>query len=58
MIGRPSPEDLDAVTRMAAQGPLRIPIARTVPLGDAIPALIELERHGTPKGGKLVITLG
>jgi NADPH:quinone reductase-like Zn-dependent oxidoreductase len=58
MIGRPSPTDLDAVADMAAQGPLRIPIAREVPLGDAIPALTELERHGTPKGGKLIITLG
>jgi NADPH:quinone reductase-like Zn-dependent oxidoreductase len=58
MMGRPSPEDLGAVARMAAEGRLRVPIARTVPLGDAIPAITELERHSTPKGGKLVITAG
>lgn len=58
MMGRPSPKDLDEVVRMAARGELRIPVARTVPLADAIPALTELERHGTPKGGKLIITTG
>jgi NADPH:quinone reductase-like Zn-dependent oxidoreductase len=57
MMGQPSTEDLEEVVRMAAQGRLRIPIARTVPLADAIPALTELERHGTPKGGKLIITI-
>jgi NADPH:quinone reductase-like Zn-dependent oxidoreductase len=55
LMGRPSTEDLDQVARLAAHGRLRIPIARTVPLADAISALTELERHGTPKGGKLVI---
>lgn len=56
MMGRPSTADLDEVARLAAQGRLRIPIARTVPLADAIPALTELERHRTPTGGKLIIT--
>ncbi|MEU0791846.1 NADP-dependent oxidoreductase [Amycolatopsis sp. NPDC005961] len=56
MLGRPSPEDLDEVAQLAARGQLRIPIARTVSLAAAIPALSELERHGTPKGGKLIIT--
>lgn len=58
MMGRPSTEDLDEVVGMAARGELRIPVARTVLLADAIPALTELERHGTPKGGKLIITTG
>ena len=58
MIAKPSTKDLDEVARMAAQGRLRIPIARTVPLADAIPALTDLERHRTPKGGKLIITAG
>ncbi|MEU8357136.1 NADP-dependent oxidoreductase [Nonomuraea sp. NPDC048882] len=58
LMGRPSTNDLDLVTRLAAQGALRIPIARTVPLADAIPVLTELERHGTPKNGKLIVTAG
>jgi NADPH:quinone reductase-like Zn-dependent oxidoreductase len=58
MIAQPSTKDLDEVVRIAAQGRLRIPIARTVPLADAIPALTELERHSTPRGGKLIITAG
>ncbi len=58
MMGRNSTTDLDQVAHLAAQGRLRIPIARTVPLADAIPALTELERHRTPRGGKLIITAG
>ncbi|WP_426503529.1 hypothetical protein ACPPVO_38730 [Dactylosporangium sp. McL0621] len=44
--------DLEEVART-----LRLPIARTVPLLEAIPALTELERDQRPKGGKLVITM-
>ncbi|GIM97126.1 NADP-dependent oxidoreductase [Paractinoplanes toevensis] len=58
MIAQPSIEDLEEVTRIAARGRLRIPIARTVPLADAIPALTELELHHLPRGGKLIITAG
>ncbi len=50
--------DLEEVARAAGQGALRLPIARTVPLADAVDALAELELKGTPKGGKLVITTG
>jgi NADPH:quinone reductase-like Zn-dependent oxidoreductase len=56
MIGRTAVEDIDAVAQAAAKGTLRVPVARTVPLSEAIAALTELERNGTPKGGKLVIT--
>ncbi|MFG1607753.1 NADP-dependent oxidoreductase [Actinoplanes sp. NPDC049265] len=58
MMGRPSPDDLGEVAGMAARGRLRVPIARTVALPDAIAALTELERHRTPRGGKLIITAG
>ncbi|WP_247701406.1 zinc-binding dehydrogenase [Streptomyces sp. RM72] len=58
MITRPVTADLEEVARAAGRGTLRVPIARTVPLTDAIKALTELEREGTPKGGKLVITTG
>ncbi|AIA01497.1 NADP-dependent oxidoreductase [Streptomyces noursei] len=56
LITRPVTEDLGEVARAAGRGTLRVPIARTVPLAEAITALTELERDGTPKGGKLVIT--
>ena len=48
-------EALESVSRAASQGKLAIPVARTVPLTQAIGALTELERAHTPKGGKLVI---
>ncbi|MEV0260625.1 NADP-dependent oxidoreductase [Streptomyces sp. NPDC050617] len=56
LIARPVTEDLEEVARAAEQGTLQVPIARTVPLTEAIAALTELELKGTPKGGKLVIT--
>jgi NADPH:quinone reductase-like Zn-dependent oxidoreductase len=56
LIGKATAEDLDAVAQAAGKGILRLPVARTVPLGKAIAALTELERNRTPKGGKLVIT--
>lgn len=54
MVARAVTADLDAVAQAAGQGTLRVPIARTIPLSEAIPALTELELHRTPRGGKLV----
>jgi NADPH:quinone reductase-like Zn-dependent oxidoreductase len=48
--------DLEAIGQAAADGKVRFPVARTVPLDQAIDALTELETRRTPKGGKLVIT--
>jgi len=56
LVARPVPADLEEVARAAGRGTLRVPVARTVPISEAIAALTELERDGTPKGGKLVIT--
>ncbi|KAA2260663.1 NADP-dependent oxidoreductase [Solihabitans fulvus] len=56
MIGKAVTTDLEAVAQVAGKGMLRLPVARTVPLGEAIAALTELERNRTPKGGKLIIT--
>lgn len=56
LIARPVTSDLEEVARAAGRGTLRVPIARTVPLTEAIKALTALEREGTPKGGKLIIT--
>ncbi|MFD7814877.1 NADP-dependent oxidoreductase [Streptomyces sp. NPDC059785] len=56
LVTQPVTKDIEEVARAAGEGTLRVPIARTVPLTEAIAALTELERDGTPKGGKLVIT--
>lgn len=46
---------LEVLARHAASGALRLPVARTVTLEEAIPALSQLELDGTPRGGKLVV---
>lgn len=56
MIARPVTKDLEEVARAAARGTLRQPIACTVPLSEAVSALVELERNGTARRGKLIIT--
>ncbi|MEU6540541.1 NADP-dependent oxidoreductase [Streptomyces sp. NPDC047000] len=57
MTARPVTKDLEEVARAAGRGTLRLPITRTVPLSQAIPALTELEqKNGTAKRGKLIIT--
>jgi NADPH:quinone reductase-like Zn-dependent oxidoreductase len=58
MIAKAITADIEEVARAAGQGTLRLPIARTVPLTEAITALTELELNHTPKGGKLIITNG
>ncbi len=50
--------DLEAVARAAGDGHLRLPIAQTVPLAHAIPALTQLEQTGFAKRGKLIIAPG
>ena len=49
-------KDFYELARAAADSRITLPIARTVPLTQAINALTELEEKHTPKGGKLVIT--
>jgi NADPH:quinone reductase-like Zn-dependent oxidoreductase len=56
LIAKYQSEDLEYLAQAAAEGKLSVPVARTVPLADAIGALTELEYDRTPKGGKLVIT--
>ena len=58
LIGVWNPGELEELARGAVHGELGFPVARTVPLAQAIEALTELERHRTPKGGKLVVTMG
>jgi NADPH:quinone reductase-like Zn-dependent oxidoreductase len=56
LVTRAVPADLEQIARAAENGALRLPIAGTVPLSEAIPALTEFEHRGGPKGGKLIIT--
>lgn len=49
--------DLEAVARAAGDGHLQVPIARTVPLSEAIPALTAFEQGGKTRG-KLIIVPG
>ena len=55
---QPNVADLETVVETAAAGTLQLPIARTVPLSQAIPALTELEQKRLGKRGKLIITAG
>ena len=49
-----TPESMDGIFKAVEQGKLAPKIGRTVPLSEAIPAIIELEKNSLP-GGKLVI---
>ncbi len=56
LIAKYTTKDLEEVSGAAARGELVLPVARIVPLTQAIEALAELESNHTPKGGKLLIT--
>ena len=54
LIAQAVTADLEAVAEAAGQRKLQVPIVRTVPLSEAIPALTELEVDHFPRGGKLI----
>jgi NADPH:quinone reductase-like Zn-dependent oxidoreductase len=54
VFGNPTPQSLTGVAEAADQGKLVSAIGRIAPLSEAISAVVELERTGSPKG-KLVI---
>ena len=54
VFGNPTPQSLAGVAEAAEQGKVVPAIGRIVPLSEAISAVVELERTGSPKG-KLVI---
>ena len=54
VFGNPTPQSLAGVAEAAEQGKLVPAIGRIAPLSEAISAVVELERTGSPKG-KLVI---
>lgn len=57
VIATVTSEALDVVAHAAVQGRLDVPVARVVPLEEAINALTELELARTPRGGKLIIAV-
>lgn len=56
LFAQPVTTDLKIVAKAADEGTLLLPIARTVPLSQAIPALNDLELNRLGKRGKLIIT--
>ncbi|MEO2038200.1 MAG: NADP-dependent oxidoreductase [Martelella sp.] len=54
VIANPTPESFAGISEAAEQGRLAPVIGRVVPLSEAIPAIIALEKTGNPKG-KLVV---
>ncbi len=54
VFGNPTPNSLAGVAEAAEKGALVAAIGRIAPLSEAIPAIVELEKTGMPKG-KLVI---
>ena len=54
VFGNPTPESLASIAEAGERGQLIPAIGRIVPLSEAIPALVELEMTGLPKG-KLVV---
>ena len=55
LIAKYTPDALETVADAASDGTLTVPVARTVPLAQAIDALTDLERTRSLRGGKLVI---
>jgi NADPH:quinone reductase-like Zn-dependent oxidoreductase len=54
VFGNPTPQSLAGIAEAAERGALVPAVGRIAPLSEAIAALVELERTGSPKG-KLVI---
>lgn len=55
LMAQPVTSDIEEVARAAGAGTLRLPIARTVGLSQAIPALTDLEQNRLGARGKLII---
>ncbi|SFD22782.1 NAD(P)-dependent alcohol dehydrogenase [Collimonas sp. OK412] len=56
IVGTPRPDILDSLADAARKGKFRLPIARVVPLGDAIQLITELEA-GLKLGGKCLVVM-
>ena len=52
-----TPQSMDGIVEAAEQGKLAPTIGRTVPLSEAIPAIIELEKTSLPRGKLMIIPM-
>jgi len=52
-----TPQSMDGIVEAAEQGKLTPTIGRTVPLSEAIPAIIELEKTSLPRGKLMIIPM-
>ena len=57
VFGNPTPQGLAGIAEALEQGQLVPVIGRIVPLAEAIPAIVELERTGAPKGKLVIVPL-
>ena len=57
LMAKANTRDLQEIARAAGEGAMQLPIARSVPLTEAIGVLTELETDHTPKNGKVVVTM-
>jgi len=55
IFGKVTPQSLVGIIEAVEQGRISPTIGRTVPLSEAIPAIIELEKTGLPSGKLVVI---
>jgi NADPH:quinone reductase-like Zn-dependent oxidoreductase len=55
VFGRVTAQSLGGIVEAVEQGKLAPTIGRTVPLSEAIPAIIELEKTGLPRGKLMII---
>jgi NADPH:quinone reductase-like Zn-dependent oxidoreductase len=55
IFARLTPQSMAGIVEAAEQGNLASTIGRTVPLSEAIPAIIELEKTGLPRGKLIII---
>jgi NADPH:quinone reductase-like Zn-dependent oxidoreductase len=57
VFGKVTPQSLGGIVEAVEQGKLVPTIGRTVPLSEAIPAIIELEKTSLPKGKLMIIPM-
>lgn len=55
VFGKVTPQSLGGIVDSVEQGKLAPTIGRTVPLSEAIPAIIELEKTSLPRGKLMII---
>ncbi len=58
VFGNPTPQSMAAIAEAFARGELVAAIGRTVPLSEAIAAVVALEQTGLPKGKLVVVPSG